>query len=223
VPADLADLLLACRTELATEVGRRRWGRGLDYFLDRCRSATGTERVAIARQVRDFLTEPYGLTRTKAGKSGALGEAVEALVTECTRSVNEDPTPLFAWGTIAEVDSPQRRDIDRFIDFAQRLEPESGAAFTFNPVILVTGPLVRPDWSGLGRLYVSQDGRLASLRIAPPAHLAAAGLHSFLIDSIEAGLDRTDKRTKRDRLPWPTAPHRRLLTELRSNLRVPSL
>jgi len=217
VPAYLEELLTSCRAQLTTETAQRRWGRGLDYFLKRCRTIGGTARVGLARDIVDFLGESYGLARAKEGQTEQLGRTVQALEQECRRIVKEDPTPLFAWGVIRDRDPAHPTDLKSFIESARRLEPPSGATFTFNPVILVSGGLVRLDWTGLGRLYLSEDRRMASLKIAPPSDLIGAAFEAFLIRSIETGLDRTDERTIKKSLAWSSAPHRQLLAALRSN------
>lgn len=216
MPDEVRSLLEACTSELATEVEQRRWGRGFAYFLDRWDSTNDTQRVGLARDILEFLREPYGLMRAKEGRSGALRRAVDALEQECIRVVREEPTPVFAWGVIQGRGAQQEADIQALIQQARGLEPQSGATFTFNPVVQLPRAFGE-DWTGLGRLYVSDEQRLASLKMSPPAHIVGRDLRAFLVESIGAGLDRMDDRIIKKRLAWSTEPHRSLLARLAAN------
>ena len=210
----LAELLRGVSSELEGDVPQRRWGRGLIYFHERASELAGPPVSGVARDVLDFLNDKHGLKSAPTGSDG-LRAAIQRLENECQRILREDPVAAFAYGVVDGGRAPQADQVTRFIKRARGLEPPSGADFTINPVFLLAGTVTKPDWSGVhpGRLHPSSRGM--RINIAPPTNLFGEGLDAVLVEAMTDAVTRAESALKRKGIKWSTAPHRKIVDQLR--------
>lgn len=211
----LAELLRAVLSELEGEVPQRRWGRGLIYFHEKASEVSAPARSGVALDVLDLLNGKYGLKSGANAGSDRLRGAVQELENECQRILREDRVLAFAYGVVDGGGAPQGQRVTEFIHKARQLEPPTGADFTINPVFLLAGTISKPDWTGVhgGRLFPSKRGM--RMNVAPQADLFGDGLDAFLAKAMADAVTRTEAAIKRKGLEWSTAPHHKVVDQLR--------
>jgi hypothetical protein len=208
----LIELLEAAAAALPDEVARRRWGRGLDYFLERA-MREGTRRSVLVHDILDFLNDKHGLKRAPGPHPVDLNVAVQRLDHECERIVRDEPVVAFTFGIVDGGHSPQRPQVNAFVDKLRQLDV-ADADLSINVIFKLAGAIAQPDWSGVhnGRLHPERRGMVVN--VAPPQGVVGDELERFLIGALEEAVTRTERSLKRHRLAWATAPHRRILEDL---------
>lgn len=212
----LAERLRDTLDRLDDPVGRRRWGRAIDYYSDRLSNLKhGTEAANVARDVLLMLLPGKNGLRTNAPMlSQAAVTAVARLEEECRRIVSEDPVCAFGIGLIEGGRSPQAREFHVFWHEVRDAEDDIGATFTLAPIYHLAGRFFEPEGIGVRSSRVHAAERLIMVGADVPSQLMGQELHAFLRRTLDDAVQRVELAIRKRKLPWSTDAQRQLLDRL---------
>ena len=217
----LAAELQATLDLLVDEVPRRRWGRGLAYFIETVPPDGGPGVGNVARDVINMLLPgKYGL-RTNADKiSPEVVAQVCSLEETCRQILQDGPVRAFGIGVVEGGKSPQSDDVKSFWKVVRAAENDDGAEVTVGPILHLAGRfLAPPEPYRLGPVRLQIDQRTAIMTVGAPPDLAGESLRSFLMEVLVDAVARTQTAVSRKKLPWSLDANRNLVERVRADLR----